>query len=89
MPLFGIAAPQPADSGHYTVTWTIKNGGWPRYIATNLASLYRLVFGITELKGMKYNDFKFIPNKTPEEITTGEDTAAAAAAADDSQPLNR
>jgi hypothetical protein len=63
------------------VTWTIRNGGWPRYVSTNLASLYRLVFGITDLKGMKYNDFKFIPNKAPEEITT--------AVADDTQPLNR
>lgn len=70
-----------ADSGHYMVTWTIRNGGWPRYVSTNLASLYRLVFGITDLKGVKYNDFKFIPNKAPEDISTAD--------ADDTQPLNR
>lgn len=79
----------PADSGHYTVTWTIKNGGWPRYISTNLAGLYRLVFGITDVKGLKYNDFKFIPNKAPEEAGQTEAMNGTAAAADDTKPLTR
>jgi hypothetical protein len=37
-------------SGHYTVIWTTKTGGWPNYINTNIAGLYRLVFGISDVK---------------------------------------
>lgn len=53
-----------AESGDYKVTWTIKNGGWPRYIATNIAGMYRIVFGISDPKGLGENDFQFIPSKS-------------------------
>lgn len=69
-----------ADSGLFKITWTLKNGGWPRYIATNLAGMYRNVFGIKKVKGLKYNDFKFIPHKPLPK------SQAAAAAAEGSQP---
>lgn len=76
---------RPAESGHYTVMWTTKTGGWPRYINTNLAGLYRLVFGINEVKGVTNNDFRFIPNKKPEAVAPD----ATAATANDQEPLNR
>eukprot|EP00878_Enallax_costatus_P005649 GHUV01005923.1.p1 GENE.GHUV01005923.1~~GHUV01005923.1.p1 ORF type:complete len:571 (+),score=168.70 GHUV01005923.1:688-2400(+) len=55
-----------ADSGsaHYKVTWTIRNGGWPRYISTNIAGMYRIVFGMSDVKGLEDNDFKFIPSRS-------------------------
>lgn len=68
--------PPAAASGHYTITWTLKNGGWPRYIGTNLAGLYRQVFGITDLKGLQH-DFKFIPAKPLKEQAAPDATAAA------------
>lgn len=74
------------DSGHYTITWTIKNGGWPRYIATNIAGMYKLVFGITDVKGLEQNDFKFIPAASVKPIKVQDDAADVddtAAAADD------
>ncbi|WIA39152.1 hypothetical protein OEZ86_005280 [Tetradesmus obliquus] len=66
-----------ADSRLFKITWTLKEGGWHRYIATQLAGMYRQVFGIGKVKGLKYNDFRFIPNQpiTPADI-------AAVAAAD-------
>jgi Uma2 family endonuclease len=66
--------------------WTTKTGGWPRYINTNLAGLYRLVFGINEVKGVSNSDFKFIPNKKPEKPVVPDATAASA---NDQEPLNR
>lgn len=75
--------PPAAASGHYTITWTLKNGGWTRYIGTNLAGLYRLVFGMADIKGLNH-DFKFIPNKPLQEQTAADATAAAA---NDQQPL--
>lgn len=79
------ATARPAASGHYTVMWTTKTGGWPRYINTNLAGLYRLVFGINEVRGVTNNDFKFIPNKKPTAVAPD----ATAATANDQEPLNR
>lgn len=58
-------------SGHYRITWTLKNGGWPRYIATNLAGMYRNVFGINNVKGLQGNDFKFIPHKPVAAVKAG------------------
>ncbi len=43
----------------------------------------------TDVKGLKYNDFKFIPNKTPEEAPQAEATNGAAAAAADGVLSNR
>eukprot|EP00878_Enallax_costatus_P028047 GHUV01030249.1.p1 GENE.GHUV01030249.1~~GHUV01030249.1.p1 ORF type:complete len:309 (+),score=43.84 GHUV01030249.1:241-1167(+) len=63
--------PQDAATGHYKITWTLRNGGWPRYISTNLAGMYRNVFGINEVKGLKDNDFKFIPNKPVTSMRAG------------------
>lgn len=41
----GVTVLCAAATGEYTVTWTIKNGGWPRYIHTNIAGMYRQVSG--------------------------------------------
>jgi len=90
--LEALLDPSDADSGHYTITWTIKNGGWPRYIATNIAGMYKLVFGITDVKGLAVNDFKFIPAASVKPIKAQDDTADqddTAAASDDQTPLNR
>lgn len=68
--------PPAAASGHYTITWTLKNGGWTRYIGTNLAGLYKLVFGMADIKGLQH-DFRFIPNKPLQERAAPDATAAA------------
>jgi hypothetical protein len=34
----------------FKITWTLKEGGWPRYIATQLAGMYRQVFGIGKVR---------------------------------------
>jgi hypothetical protein len=75
--------PPAAASQHYTITWTLKNGGWTRYIGTNLAGLYRLVFGITDIKGHQH-DFKFIPAKPLPDQAAADATAAAT---NDQRPL--
>jgi len=88
--LENLLDPMDADSGHYTITWTIKNGGWPRYIATNIAGMYKLVFGITNVKGLEHNDFKFIPAASVKPIKVQDDAADVddtAAAADDQTRL--
>eukprot|EP00879_Flechtneria_rotunda_P009277 GHRR01009712.1.p1 GENE.GHRR01009712.1~~GHRR01009712.1.p1 ORF type:complete len:439 (+),score=125.12 GHRR01009712.1:755-2071(+) len=79
-----------ADSNQYIVTWTLKNGGWPRYISTNIAGMYRIVFGISIIKGLEDNDFKFIPAKSvkPARFAKPSDTrplAHAGGAADKAQ----
>lgn len=45
------------------LTWDLKRGGWPRYVNTNLAGMYRVVFGQSEVKGGIDHDFKYIPAK--------------------------
>jgi hypothetical protein len=35
-----------AGSRLFKITWTLKEGGWLRYIATQLAGMYRQVFGV-------------------------------------------
>lgn len=42
-----------SGSGDYKTSWTIRNGGWPRYISTNIAGMYRNVFGIKNVKGLE------------------------------------
>ncbi|KAF6257117.1 male sterility protein-domain-containing protein [Scenedesmus sp. NREL 46B-D3] len=65
-----------AASRLFKITWTLKEGGWPRYIATQLAGMYRQVFGVSKVKGLKYNDFRFIPHQA----ITPADVAAVASA---------
>jgi hypothetical protein len=43
----------PAGSGDYKTSWTIRNGGWPRYISTNIAGMWRQVFKVKEVKGLE------------------------------------
>jgi hypothetical protein len=40
-------------SGDYKTSWTIRNGGWPSYISTNIAGMWRQVFKIKEVKGLE------------------------------------
>lgn len=37
-----------------------------------MAGMYRNVFGISEVKGLRENDFKFIPNKPTAKVTGAE-----------------
>lgn len=60
----------PADSGDYTTSWTVRNGGWQRYIMTNLVGMYCQAFGMKNLKGVPASDFKFIPNRPVPSSTT-------------------
>lgn len=46
-------AAAPAGSGDYKTSWTIRNGGWPRYISTNIAGMWRQVFKVKEVKGLE------------------------------------
>jgi hypothetical protein len=43
----------PAGSGDYKTSWTIRNGGWPRYISTNIAGMWRQVFKVKDVKGLE------------------------------------
>ncbi|KAF8068303.1 L-aspartate oxidase [Scenedesmus sp. PABB004] len=72
-----------AGSGHYTVTWTIRNGGWLRYIHTNIAGMYRIVFGMSNLKGLEDSEFRFIPSRSVLPVQRSASAAAAAAADED------
>jgi hypothetical protein len=47
------------------MAWTLRLGGWPRYIATALAGMYRTVFGVTEVRGPIGHDYAFIPSREP------------------------
>ncbi|KAI8472007.1 MAG: male sterility protein-domain-containing protein [Monoraphidium minutum] len=54
---------EAAESGDYMMSWTLRRGGWPRYIATTLAGMYRQIFGITRVEGPIDHDFAFIPSR--------------------------
>lgn len=47
------------------MVWTLRRGGWPRYIATTLAGMYRQVFGLNRVEGPIDHDFRFIPSREP------------------------
>jgi hypothetical protein len=42
-----------AASRLFKITWTLKEGGWPRYIATQLAGMYRQVFGVSKVRTVR------------------------------------
>jgi hypothetical protein len=68
------------------MVWTLRRGGWPRYIATTLAALYRQVFGVKQVQGLDH-DFVFVPSREPPLLRrrrrnrAGAKAATAAAAA--------
>lgn len=73
-----------AGSGDYKTSWTIRNGGWPRYISTNIAGMWRQVFKVKEVKGLEDNDFKFIANRS---VRPGFKPDTAKASNDHAAPL--
>ncbi|GBF91108.1 hypothetical protein Rsub_04777 [Raphidocelis subcapitata] len=71
----------PEEAEDYVMVWTLHRGGWPRYVATTLAGMYRQVFGCRSVQGPIGHDFVFIPSREPPLLRRRRRRAGAAAGA--------